>query len=76
MINDTAAETLQQHYNATTHRGREVQKFLQQQQVDQFPLPEYSPYCNPIEHVWYTLDKAVRSRVIQPSNLVRALQVE
>jgi hypothetical protein len=35
--------------------------------------------CNPIEHAWHALDRAVRSRDIQPSNLdvlATALQEE
>ena len=70
---------LLQHDNATPHRARVVQDFLQQQQIDQLPWPAYSPDCNLIEHAWDTLDRAVRNRDIQPSNLdelARALQEE
>jgi transposase len=45
-----------------------VQDFLLQQQIDKLPWPAYSPDCNPIEHSWDVLDRAVRSRDVQPSN--------
>ena len=60
---------LLQHDNAPPHRARVVQDFLQQQQIDKLPWPAYSPDCNPIEHAWDALDRAVRSRDVQPSNL-------
>jgi transposase len=56
-----------------------VQDFLQQQQIDQLPWPANSPDGNPIEHAWDALDRAVRSRDVQPSNLdelATALQEE
>ena len=61
---------LLQHDNAPPHRAhaRVVQYFLQQQQIDQLPWPAYSPDCNPIEHAWDALDRAVRSRDVQTSN--------
>jgi transposase len=70
---------LLQHVNAPAHRARVVQDFLQQQQIDQLPWPAYSPDCNSIEHAWDALDRAVRSRDVQPSNLdelTTALQEE
>jgi hypothetical protein len=60
---------LLQHDNAPPHRARVVEDFLQQQQIYQLPWPAYSLDCNPIEHAWDTIDRAVRSRDVQPSNL-------
>ena len=60
---------LLQNDNAPPHRAGVVQKFLQQQQIDQLPWPAYSPDCNSIEHAWDALDRAVRSRDVQLSNL-------
>ena len=33
------------------------------------PWPPYSPDCNPIEHCWDQLDRAVRQRDPAPSSL-------
>ena len=60
---------LLQHDNAPPHRARVVQDFLRQQQIDQLPWPAFPPDCNPIEHAWDALDRAVRSCDVQPSNL-------
>lgn len=58
-----------QHDNASPHRARRTQEFLQQHDVEQLPWPAYSPDLNPIEHCWDALDRAVRSREVQPTNL-------
>ena len=54
---------------APPHRARVVQDFLQQQQIDQLPWPAYSPDWNSTEHAWDALDRAIRNRDVQPSNL-------
>lgn len=57
------------HDNAPAHRARRVQEYLQEQEIEQLPWPAYSPDLNPIEHSWDALDRAVRKRRIQPTNL-------
>jgi hypothetical protein len=49
-----------QHDTATSHTARSVCDFLQDRNV--------SP-SNPIERVWYLLDRRVRARAIPPRNV-------
>ena len=47
--------------NATPHRARVVFDFLQQGNVTKMEQPPRSPDCNPIEHLWDELGRAISS---------------
>ena len=60
------------HYqddNATPHRARVVLDFLQQGNVTKMEQPPRSPDCNPIEHLWDELGRAISSMGNPPQNL-------
>ena len=50
-----------QDENATPHRARVVLDFLQQGNVTKMKQPPRSPNCNPIEHLWDELGRAISS---------------
>ena len=55
--------------NATPHRARVVLDFLQQGNVTKMEQPPRSPDCNPIEHLWDELCRAISSMDNPPQNL-------
>ena len=55
--------------NATPHRARVVLDFLHQGNVTKMEQPPRSPDCNPIEHLWDELDRAISSMDNPPQNL-------
>ena len=55
--------------NATPHRARVVLNFLQQDNVIKMEQPPRSPDCNPIEHLWDELGRAISSMDNPPQNL-------
>ena len=55
--------------NATPHRARVVLDFLQQGNVTNMEQPPRSPDCNPIEHLWDELGRAISSMDNPPQNL-------
>ena len=55
--------------NAIPHRARVVLDFLQQANVTKMEQPPRSPDCNPIEHLWDELDRAISSMDNPPQNL-------
>ena len=55
--------------NATPHRARVVLDFLQQSNVTKMEQPPRSPDCNPIEHLWDELGRAISSMDNPPQNL-------
>ena len=55
--------------NATPHRARIVLDFLQQGNVTKMEQPPRSPDCNPIEHLWDELGRAISSMDNPPQNL-------
>ena len=55
--------------NATPHRARVVLDFLQQGNVTKMEQPPRSPDCNPIEHLWDELGRAISSMDNPPQNL-------
>ena len=55
--------------NATPHRARVVLDFLQQGNVTKMEQPPRSPDCNPIEHLWDELGRAISSMDNPPHNL-------
>ena len=60
------------HYqddNATPHRARVVLAFQQQGNVTKMEQPPRSPDCNPIEHLWDELCRAISSMDNPPQNL-------
>ena len=52
-----------------THRARVVLDFLQQGNVTKMEQPPRSPDCNPIEHLWDELGRAISSMDNPPQNL-------
>ena len=55
--------------NATPHRARVVLDFLQQGNVTKMEQPPRSPDCNPKEHLWDELGRAISSMDNPPQNL-------
>ena len=55
--------------NATHHRARVVLDFLQQGNFTKMEQPPRSPDCNPIEHIWDELGRAISSMDNPPQNL-------
>ena len=55
--------------NATPHRARVVLDFLQQGNVTKMEQPPRSPDCNPIEHLWDELGRAISSMDNPPQNV-------
>lgn len=55
--------------NAPAHRARLVMDFLARHDILTLQQPSCSPDCNPIEHLWDDLGRAVRRRALQPTNL-------
>ena len=55
--------------NTRLHWARIVQKFMQQNNVDNLDWPARSLDLSPIEHVWDILGQRVRQRVPQPRTL-------
>ena len=55
--------------NATPHRARVVLDFLQQGNVTKMKQPPRLPDCNPIEHLWDELGRAISSMDNPPQNL-------
>ena len=54
---------------ATPHRARVVLDFLQQGNVTKMEQPPRLPNCNPIEHLWGELGRAISSMDNPPQNL-------
>ncbi|KAK7107686.1 hypothetical protein V1264_015566 [Littorina saxatilis] len=61
--------------NATPHRARLVNDYIQQTGVVRMDFPACSPDMNPIEHVWDELDRQVRANHQPPRNLQQLLQM-
>ena len=61
--------TSYQDDNATPHRARLVLDFQQQGNVTKMEQPPRSPDCNPIEHLWDELGRAISSMDNPPQNL-------
>lgn len=57
------------HDNARPHVARVVNEYLDEVEIPKMNWPPRSPDLNPIEHVWDTLGRKVRSRVPGPANL-------
>ena len=55
--------------NATPHRAWGVLDFLQQGNITKMEQPPRSPDCNPIEHLWDELGRAISSMDNPPQNL-------
>ena len=55
--------------NATPHRARVVLDFLQQGNFTKMEQPSRSPDCNPIEHLWDELGRAISFMDNPPQNL-------
>ena len=55
--------------NATCHRARVVTQYLTQVGVNKMQQPAKSPDCNPIEHLWDELGRAVNNMDHPPQNL-------
>ena len=55
--------------NVPAHRARIVRDFMEQEGVAVLHQPPLSSDCNPIEHLWDELQRAVDSRDAKPKNL-------
>ena len=58
-----------QDNNTTHYRARVVFDFLQQGNVTKIEQPAISPHCNPIEHIWNELGRAITRMHNAPQNL-------
>ena len=55
--------------NATPHRARIVNEYLQQETIERMDWPAKSPDLNPIEHAWDILQCRISNRQNQPNSL-------
>jgi transposase len=58
-----------QQDNARPHTARIAQDYLQQELIQMFPWPAFSPDMSPIEHIWDELGRRVHRRQPQPANM-------
>ncbi|GFV22837.1 transposable element Tcb1 transposase [Trichonephila clavipes] len=56
------AEFLFMDDNARPHRANIVDECLQSEDITRMDWPAYSPYLNPIEHVWDMLGRRIAAR--------------
>ena len=61
--------TILQQDNARPHTARATTQFLTANNVNVMEWPSMSPDLSPIEHIWDELDRRVRARPNQPTNL-------
>ena len=61
--------TILQQDNARPHAARATTQFLAANDVNVMEWPSMSPDFSPIEHIWDELDRRVRARPNQPTNL-------
>ena len=78
ILRDTLVPFARQHFgdnfryqddNATPHRSRVVTDYLQQEDITKMDQPAISPDCNPIEHLWDELGRAISNMDHPPHNL-------
>ncbi|KAK7106404.1 hypothetical protein V1264_017665 [Littorina saxatilis] len=73
-LHQIGVQAVFQDDNATPHRARLVNNFIQQAGVTRMNWPACSPDFNPIEHQWDGLDRRVRNNHTHPRNLQQLLQ--
>ena len=56
--------------NATAHRARIVNAFLDEQGIQRMYWPAQSPDLNPLEHVWDMLQRRIQARNPQPTTRI------
>ena len=61
--------TILQQDNARPHTARATTQFLTANNVNVMEWPVMSPDFSPIEHIWDELDRRVRARPNQPTNI-------
>ena len=61
--------TILQQDNARPHTAPATTQFLMANNVNVMEWPSMSPDLSPIEHIWEELDRRVRARPYQPTNL-------
>lgn len=61
--------------NATAHRARIVNAFLDEQGIERMYWPARSPDLNPLEHAWDILQRRIKSRNPQPSTRIELANV-
>ncbi|GFW58726.1 transposable element Tcb2 transposase [Trichonephila clavipes] len=54
--------------NARPHRTLAVEELLESEDITRMDWPAYSPYLNPIEHVWDALGRRIAARLHHPEN--------
>jgi transposase len=52
--------------NATAHRARIVNAFLDEQGIEWMYWPAQSPDLNPLEHAWDILQRQIKAWIPQP----------
>jgi transposase len=55
--------------NAPCHTSRDTKKWLKINKINVLDWPAQSPDMNPIENVWDIIDRRIRKRAEQPSNV-------
>lgn len=55
-------EVIFQDDNASCHSAKSVKAFLQERQINSMTWPANSPDLNPIENVWWKLEKRVHDK--------------
>ncbi|GFU31808.1 transposable element Tcb2 transposase [Trichonephila clavipes] len=54
--------------NARPHRTLAVEELPESEDIIRMDWPAYSPYLNPIEHVWDALGRRIAARLHHPEN--------
>ncbi|GFV07600.1 transposable element Tcb2 transposase [Trichonephila clavipes] len=61
--------------NARPHRTLAVEELLESEDITRMDWPAYSPYLNPIEHVWDALERCIAARLHHPENTQQLKQM-
>ncbi|KFM67707.1 Transposable element Tc3 transposase, partial [Stegodyphus mimosarum] len=61
--------------NARPHRTLAVEELLEREDITRMDWPAYSPYLNPIEHVWDALGIRIAARLHPPQNTQQLKQM-